>query len=203
MRSADKFKEYVNDISSQLKLARFTKSRNRYLLHGVENIGLIEIQKSKSSTSNIIRFTFNIGVYSKELSRFYGNLKNDITFEDCHWTQRIGFFLPENKDLWFDMSYNTDTNDLTGTTLKIILENVLPELETLIAKNGLLNLWLSNTKNNTTELERLLNLSVLLYNRNLPEAKNIEDELIDLAKRRKISIDLHLKKLHEEYTNKG
>ncbi|MDZ4707912.1 MAG: DUF4304 domain-containing protein [Saprospiraceae bacterium] len=197
MSISDKYKELESQLAQYFKEQGFEKHRSNYLLRNGECNGVINIQKSKVSTKELIKFTYNIGVYSTVLANFYnGFVKEDIAIDDCHWIKRIGLFNNGNKDLWFEINTQITMDSLVKSLKYIFSKNVLPELKEILKANGLLATWVENKNTNVTEFERLLNLTVLMTKANHPDKEKAMSELMAYAKSRKISIELHLQKLN-------
>lgn len=197
MKVTEKFKEFEDRLNNKLNEAGFNRLRNNFILKQGEDFGLINIQKSKSSSGDLIKFTFNIGIFLKDLSIFYNDHEKKISIDDCHWQKRIGFFLPDSNDIWFEISCNTSIDILLDSVLNMLKNNVFPELQKLLQSNGLLSTWLENKNTHVTEFERLLNLSVLMTKNKHPQTNMIITDLINYANKRHLSIDLHLQKLNE------
>jgi hypothetical protein len=66
------------------------------------NWGLINLQKSTSSTRQLIRFTVNVGIFSERIGSAYRAPSGGPPRERlCHYRERIGYLLPVRQDYWW------------------------------------------------------------------------------------------------------
>ncbi len=61
------FKELITLVAPVFKQMRFNKKGNNFYLDADKNYGVINFQKSRESTKDIVKFTINFGVYSDVL----------------------------------------------------------------------------------------------------------------------------------------
>lgn len=155
----EKYSEIIKDIKSYLKEMGFESKGNTLRCNSFDNVVFISFQKSKSSNNQEISFTINCGICSKVIHEYQGGNVGNINLEDCHWIKRVGFFTPENKDLWFVINEN---NSIDSKEIILILSTyVLPELFTLSKDRELLRIWENNINTRVTEFNRLLYITIL------------------------------------------
>lgn len=194
------FHQYVKQLDSFLKLHGFTRSGYSFYLTDKPNIAMVNLQLSKDSSSELLRFTLNIGVYSRSLGLFFDDeILDKPSIYKSHWLKRIGHFLPKKSDKWFEISERSSVEHITQEIKFVFNEYILPELWQNIYDEGLENLWQLDEASYVTEFQRLLYLSVFLCKRQAPEASHVIAKLIDYAKQKELSIDYHLKELNTEY----
>ncbi|HMT72077.1 MAG TPA: DUF4304 domain-containing protein [Saprospiraceae bacterium] len=156
---SETYSEIIKDIKSYLKEMGFESKGNTLRCNSFDNVVFISFQKSKSSNNQEISFTINCGICSKVIHEYQGRNGGNINLEDCQWIKRVGFFTPENKDLWFVVNGN---NSIDSNEIKLILSTyVLPELFTLSKDIELLRTWENNINTRVTEFNRLLYITIL------------------------------------------
>jgi hypothetical protein len=160
----DAFLEVIENIDPVLKECGYSRKGNTFYIRQLENWGLINFQKSrKSSASNVI-FTINLGTCSKLLIEFFTpeKINEKPSVEDCHWRQRIGMLLPGHCDKWWSITNQTSTEQLIQEIQDCLRNKGIPEIERYMANEQLQSLWLSGQSPGLTDIQRLMNLSVLL-----------------------------------------
>ncbi len=195
------FKQYLNELSGFLKEYNFKKSGNSFYRKSGNNYELINIQKSRNSEG--LRFTINVGVFSKVLADFFEEeIGKKPNVEDLHWSKRIGHFLPDKTDLWFKFGNEVEFENVVIESKSVLEKFVLPEMVSLKEDEGLERLWMVNEASYVTEFQRLLNLSVFLSRKRSPAVKEVIEDLKQYAKEKRLSVEYHLDKLNAEYATK-
>lgn len=126
------------------------------------NFGLIHFQKSVKSTSDSVIFTVNVGAVSERVLKFYSKNLGDVEprIEDCHWRERLGFLL-DAKDRWWKLEDEESLKKIQSEFPQYI-NIMIQKLNTTIADEALRDMWLSGRSPGLTDIQRLMNLSVLL-----------------------------------------
>ncbi|RKE55992.1 DUF4304 domain-containing protein [Sphingobacterium detergens] len=126
-----------------LKPLGFKKKANNFYLP-LEKIGhIINIQKSRYSTKDDIRFTINVGIFSPEYWLACFNYHNkDVpaypTEPECMIRERISCMrgLP---DIWYNITTTTDIEELIAEMKYNISSFILPFFEKLNTVQKLIN----------------------------------------------------------------
>lgn len=94
---------------------------------------LINLQLSKSNTSEEARFTLNLGVFIPELHNAAGSypVTGKPMEPDCDVRSRIGMLLPSGTDKWWDVSPASNGARLFDKVSGDLMEVGLPWLEGL------------------------------------------------------------------------
>ena len=165
MQAAYAFTTLLKDmVGPELKEHGFSKKGPTFYLWCKDNWGLINFQKSSSSTNESITFTVNLGVASSRLLKFFSSVKETgkPSIWDCHWRERLGILLPEHNDKWWVLYRETDLESLHNLLSRNLRELVIPEIARYIGDEQLRDLWLEGKSPGLTNVQRLLYLSVLL-----------------------------------------
>jgi hypothetical protein len=179
----DNFKQLLEQIAALLKAYNYTKKGSTFFLEKSGNKGLIDFQKSKNKPSDGTSFTINLGIFSTELWRRTGDpVKEKPDISMCHWSQRIGFLLPQKEDYWFLIPDNTPADVTISEIRKIITEIAIPVIDTHIADEDLAEAWLKGEGGGLTKYTRFTYLTTLLKIKNDPRLPAAVDELKSLAK---------------------
>ena len=159
----NKFNDLLFSISSVLKEKGFLKQGNTFYIRGNDNFGMLNFQKSRSSSIHEILFTINIGVSLTRLRKFNKeNLDKKPAIESCHWKKRIGFLLPEKRDYWWRIDNNTSIKEMAGEIINVILNLATPEILDHLNEKRLEAEWLTGLSSGLTDLQRYIYLTTLL-----------------------------------------
>ena len=158
------FKEIITALNPFFKQNGFTKKGNTYYLEVNKNYGLVNFQKSRESTKDLIKFTINFGIYSNFLGQLeydYNNLLKP-EFDQCQWQARVGTFMSGSDDYWWSVNLSDDLNNVTNNVMDIVRNNIMPEMYKRLSDDGLINCWMNETFAGTTEIGRFKYLTTLL-----------------------------------------
>jgi hypothetical protein len=168
----DIFKELIASLTPFFKKMGFDKKGNSFYLETDKNYGIVNFQKSRESTKDLVQFTINFGVYSDVLGRFQYNYRVSATpeVEECHWHSRVGHFMPGTPDYWWNLSVADDLYHITSDVIKIVQDVLMPEISQRLSDEGLLRSWMSEAFAGTTEIGRFKYLTILLKAKGCNEA---------------------------------
>jgi Domain of unknown function (DUF4304) len=173
-----KYKKLIEAIEIFLKEFDFTKSGQSFYFKKESNIGIINFQKSKNSSSSTISFTINVGISSSILRQFNGeNISKLPDVEDSHWMNRIGFLLPEKQDHWWEVNDATNLEELKQEIIDIIKNVALPEMFKHITDDDLISHWLSGRSDGLTDLQRCENLVTLVKYKRSADLPSLIDSI--------------------------
>ncbi|MDR7212739.1 DUF4304 domain-containing protein [Flavobacterium piscis] len=158
------FKEIITALNPFFKQTGFTKKGNTYYLEVNKNYGIINFQKSRESTKELIKFTINFGIYSNFLGQLEYDYNNSLKpeVEQCQWQARVGTFMPGSADYWWSVNLSDDLNNVTNNVMDIVRNNIMPEINKRLSDDGLINCWMNETFAGTTEIGRFKYLTTLL-----------------------------------------
>jgi hypothetical protein len=164
MKPQEAYEALVKRSTVLLRAHGFSR-KGRTLFHRQDaNWALINLQRSRRNTVDLVKFTVNLGVLSTRLAAFFADTPpgKRPSVWDCHWRQRIGWLLPQNRDVWWSIDIGTSFPELSSEIEMYLVDLVVPELEAHISDEALRDLWLSGRSPGLTDFQRLMNLSVLL-----------------------------------------
>lgn len=178
MNALELYKELTREISAFLRERGFSRSGNCFYVQQAGNWGLLCLQKSRRSTTKEALFTINLGVCSGRLIEFFSPeaAEQKPSIEACHWRERAGFLLPKPKDKWWVIHEVEPLNSLLEELKDFLVQAIIPEIERHLPDEYLCNEWLSGKSTGLTDIQRLMNLSVLL------KAASAEDKLSEVRK---------------------
>jgi len=160
----DIFKELIKELSPLLKQTGFNKKGNNFYLEAGKNYGVVNLQKSRESTKDIVRFTINFGIYSDALGRlqydYNSSAKPEV--EQCHWEARVGSFMPGSPDYWWNVSISDNLSSITSNVMETVQSIIVPEINKRLSDEGLINSWMNDSYAGTTEIGRFKYLTTLL-----------------------------------------
>ncbi|WP_419319757.1 DUF4304 domain-containing protein [Caulobacter sp. ErkDOM-E] len=102
------FKALLKGVADLLKPFGFSKSGTTFRRMSSGNAALISAQRSQFSSNDTIRFTFNIAVVSGRLLREEGPDITKAGVMYAHLSERIGEFLIEPTDKWWELKAASD-----------------------------------------------------------------------------------------------
>lgn len=160
----DIFKELIKELSPLLKQTGFNKKGNNFYLEAGKNYGVVNLQKSRESTKDIVRFTINFGIYSDALGRLQYDYNNSAKpeVEQCHWEARVGSFMPGSPDYWWNVSISDNLSSITSNVMETVQSIIVPEINKRLSDEGLINSWMNDSYAGTTEIGRFKYLTTLL-----------------------------------------
>ncbi len=162
----------IKRLSKSLSTLGFSKKGNSFYTHDCNNVAIINIQKSKSSTNSEIIFTINYGVCSTLLMKYLWGSTTKPAITVCQWVTRIQQtnYQPE----WWVINETVDVVMLEQTILDEIKTHAIPTFHNIIGDESLINAWLNGNSRGITLFERYRYLALLMTRYNVP---GIEDAL--------------------------
>ena len=160
----DIFKEVIKALTPILKPIGFSKKGNNFYLEAGKNYGIVNFQKSRESTKDIVKFTINFGIYSDVLGQlqydYSSSTKPEV--EQCHWEARVGSFMSGSPDYWWSVSTSDNLSGTTSNVMETVQSIIVPEINKRLSDEGLLNSWMNDSYAGTTEISRFKYLTTLL-----------------------------------------
>jgi len=158
---ASTYSRLVSHVARYLRSEGFLRKRQAFLLGRSDGWALVVFQKSRKSTQTEILFTINLGVVSRRLMEFCEDGLGFPNIDDAHWRVRVGYLLPEKRDIWWTITPSTKYEHLLGE-VESALNRSIAELKTYLNDEVLRDLWLAGISPGLTDLQRLMLLSVLV-----------------------------------------
>jgi hypothetical protein len=200
LTAMEQYRLLLAEVGAFLKAPGFSKKGNTCYIQKEGNFGLINFQKSISSTKHQVKFTINIGVASGFLLRagingFIISGKPSIT--DCHWKMRIGFLMPVKKDFWWEIDGVTPVGRMAEDIITNLQSLVIPEILRNISDKDLIEEWIQGRGEGITEFQRYVYLTILLKFYQDERLARVIEELKSYSKGTSIEIAAieHLKEL--------
>ena len=160
----DIFKELIKALTPIFKSMGYSKKGNSFYLEAGKNFGVVNFQKSRESTKDVVKFTINFGIYSDVLGQlqydYNSSAKPEV--EQCHWETRVGSFMPGSPDYWWNVSASDNLSGITSNVMETVQNIVMPEINKRLFDEGLINSWINESYAGTTEIGRFKYLTTLL-----------------------------------------
>jgi hypothetical protein len=157
MNLVEAYKQLLENIHHTLKEHGYSRRAGIFYKKNEDNWGVIGFQKSSSSSNEFgIKFTINLGVYSKVVAELLDptRIKPRPIVWDLHWGQRIGLLFPEKNDKWWVIDESTSMEFLEKEIRECLLHKAIPEIDKCITNNHLIDLGISNQLSGTGLLYR-------------------------------------------------
>ena len=157
-----KFAEIVNALSEDLKPYGFFKKGTVFRFIRNENCGIVQFQKSTTTTEDRLRFTVNFGVVCGALINVKTDQLKEVRVIDAHIQDRLGMFLPGHPDQWWEITSETDSSRLADEVNKLVVFSAVPYILGLLDTEAIVSLWQSGRSPGLTEGQRLRYLNRLM-----------------------------------------
>jgi hypothetical protein len=204
MNESDRYRTMINThMKPYLESKGFRGATDIFRRQYDRNWGLISFQKSVRSDQDAVVFTVNVGTISRRLYEFdgYHVAIDTLRDEHCHWRERLGYLMPERRDIWWTLDRSSNVDELASGLVRLIDRYAIPEMQRYVSDEQLTELWLTGCSPGITDLVRLEHLSVMLKAAKRYELlSRVVSELRDLAaKKPHVSqgVQVHLKLLQE------
>lgn len=158
-----KYDRLIKATAALLKSEGFVKKNADFYLPSENHWGIIQFQKSQSSTRDAVKFTINIGVQSKAVARKlgYGDGQKPHVSEG-HWHVRVGELLPQKQDHWWVVDRETSEASLIEEIHKIVVTLILPAVKMHMDDAFLKQRWLAGVSAGITDFQRYVYLMTIL-----------------------------------------
>jgi Domain of unknown function (DUF4304) len=155
------FKQIVTATAQRLSQLGFKKNGNAFRLISESNVAIIEFQKSRDNTSERLLFTVNVAIVCGLLLDPERLTIQKSHAYDGHLRDRIGTFLPDRQDKWWEINNTTDEDKLSIEVSDLICDMAVPYLLRYVDTSELLALWESGRAPGLTEGARISKLETL------------------------------------------
>lgn len=161
------FTKFITIISPHLIQLGFEKKNNNFYLTLNKNYGIINFQKSRDLKNGKKSFTINFGIYSNTIGQYEYNYDEFVKpkHEQCHWHSRIGDFMPNYPDYWWEITPE-NLDKVSIHVLKTIRDIAIPNIHKRLSDEGLVDCWINETYVGTTEFGQFKYLTILLKAKN-------------------------------------
>lgn len=162
LSTMDNYNTLIQQVAIYLKSQKFKKKSSTFYLIESDNLGLINFQKSNSSTTSKVLFTINLGISSSTIRAFEGEDVTQIpSVWDCHWQKRIGQLLQKN-DFWWTIDEYTSLDNLLSEIINIVSRIAIPNLKNRLSDDALIKMWVEAYDSQTIKSVDFFNLLILL-----------------------------------------
>ena len=123
--------------------------------------GIIDFQRSTTSTANRIQFTINVGVACGDLLEPWDPKLQDAVSSSSQLRERIGALMPERCDKWWEIVEGTDREALAREMTELIIGTCVPYVMPYLDRHKLIELWESGRSPGLTGHQRIKYLARL------------------------------------------
>ena len=160
----DIFKELITSVTPTFRQMGFNKMGNNFYIEAGKNYGIANFQKSRENTKDLVKFTINFGVYSDVLGQMEYDYNNSVKpkVQQCHWEARVGEFMPDSPDYWWEVNISDDLKSVALNVMSVVQNIIMSEINKRLADEGLISCWMNEPFAGTTEIGRFKYLTTLL-----------------------------------------
>jgi Domain of unknown function (DUF4304) len=151
------------DTAELLRPLGFKRKGPIIFTRTADNFGVLHFQSSSKSSKAEIIFTLNIGVIIGKLvdSRCYSQFIKHPSSMYAQIRVRIGFFLPEKQDVWWNVSRVVDAPRWCKDFSQLILEEAVPFVQHNMKIDNVVSAWEQGRSPGLTDGERVVYLARL------------------------------------------
>jgi hypothetical protein len=163
MIKMNEFNIIIKEVSLLLKQFDFVRKGNTFYKVSDKNYGIINLQKSRDSTKEVIKFTINFGAYSDVLGRLQYGYSDSVKpgVDQCQWEARVGQFMSGSPDYWWYLKVS-NFNAVISEVTEAIQNIIMPELNKRMSNDDLISSWINERHAGTTAMGRFIYLTTLL-----------------------------------------
>ena len=151
----------IGSIARALESRDFERRGRSLKIVSDRMAGIIEFQRSDTSSDDRIIFTINVGVVCGDL---LDSERTDIgrsSIVDAHLRTRLGALLDTPNDMWWELNAISEADALTTELLELLVSKAVPFLERHMNEQALVALWESGRSPGLTAVQRARFLSEL------------------------------------------
>lgn len=156
----ESYNSLIKNLNKSLTNLGFDKNKDNLYIKECNNFGIINIQKSKTSSITETIFSINYGICSTVLAKY---LWGDFTLPDitmCQWKTRIQ--QTNYKKEWWILHKTINPITLEQVILEQITNLVIPTINDLLCDESLIEAWLKGNSKGITVYERYRYLILLM-----------------------------------------
>ena len=139
----------LEKLKEILRPKEFKKKGNNFYYSNGDLTYLIGLQSSQSSTATTLKATVNVSITSSMLAKL-----EDLSYPNSHYTERIGFFLNNAHDKWWQIDSAEEAHTSANEIVEIIIEKILPLFDSIKSISDLAEPWRQGNPNGLTEYQR-------------------------------------------------
>jgi uncharacterized protein DUF4304 len=160
-RSDTIFRKMISEVGDRLLPLGFVKSGNLFRLVSSGNAALIAFRRSTSNTEERLAFTIDLAIVCGLLLESGDKGVARARVMDAHLRQRIGTFLPDKRDKWWEINDTTDEHFLVTEISALVCNTAVPYVIRCLETKELLAIWNSGLAPGITEGMRIKYLGKL------------------------------------------
>ena len=159
--SSDIYKRIIlTQLHTLLKPIGFRKKQQCFSAEQGDSALFIQMQSSMKSTKNVLVVTINLGIFSRIIAESVGNTR-EPNILDAHWRKRIGSFMPDGSDKWWEVQSSDEADSCGGEITRILTNKALPQMQSLASTDRLKSLWEEGKSPGLTDYQRKQYLQAL------------------------------------------
>lgn len=146
------YERLIRRIDCEIGRFGYARNGNVFRKSNGEFLSLVELQKSRDSTPEVIKLTVNLGIVWRRLLGVLDSFEK-TKIADAHLMERIGFLLDERRDRWWAISSGSDLAVVEGEIASILEDRAIPYLEKYSNAPALVGLWNSGISPGLTKVQ--------------------------------------------------
>lgn len=132
-------------------------------------IYIVLLNQGRKSANMQDKITVDIGIFSVWLANIAGRQALEssaylpgMLISDCHWSERIGYLMPNNDDVWWDIDTLENAVASCSQITHAIQEYCLPQFNRFTSVSDLIESWKRGISPGLSKLQRETLLSIAL-----------------------------------------
>lgn len=196
--AAGQFRLFISSLGARLTAAGFKRKGSSFYIKRDCNVGILNVQKSRWNTKEQISFTINVGIFCNRIAQFVDGVENDHPCVwDCHLKQRIGFLMPDKKDMWWSLT-SEEAPGLREQVASLVSDIAIPYVQNHMSDDALYALWMAGECPGVRNVQRGVFLSTLAkLDGKEADLRKACQELRDLCEGKPFAgaVELHIRRL--------
>jgi hypothetical protein len=174
----------VRDLDLVFREFGFRRNGSTYRKHLNGNSVIVALQRDSRAPANTLRFTIDLGITSSRVLSFFNedfDSGDRVDITDSCWRERIGAVFGSD-DIWWTVTSEAEAETIAEEIRATLERDTLPFLIEIASDERLRDIWRTGRSPGLTELQRLMNLGILLRQLGpTTELDALKASLIDLA----------------------
>jgi hypothetical protein len=157
----ESFDHVVKAVSERLAPLGYTRRGTTLRTVASGLCGILDFQRSTSSSQDKLLFTVNVGIACGDLLGSSPSQLPKAKLTDAHVRVRLGMLLPTCSDKWWELTASTDSEALAREVGDLILGEAEPYIRRHLPVESLIALWESGRSPGLTKGQCLELLTAL------------------------------------------
>lgn len=159
------YKQVMDAAATVLKSAGFKRSGQTFRLFSDECCAIVNFQRSRGNSDEMVRFTVNLSVISARLFEIQKFRETDefasADYSLGHVQDRIGSLMDDRQDKWWQLTQFTLADPIIAELVPVLRDRAIPYLQRFLTDQALIDFYEAGNYGGLTAHTRDRNLAQL------------------------------------------